>query len=236
MPFFPSCIMDLGALASFEYAACGDTPIYSCAGLLRPRLVSTLPLAAPRIFDNCIYRHQPAGRRSHAPVGQAIACSPASLAAARAIRRSRAKRRFTRTTPCPSNELCYSSFTGGVNPWNRRPIHRTHFWPQKARVPNEPNPTIGQSPDRRMAARGTRRVKRGRPAGVADAVGLTLRRQAHNEANASAFHRLIGGGREFARFERFEVCLEPLPVFVYAASAHTKGNGASREIETVGDL
>ena len=52
MPFFPSCIMDLGALASSEYAACGDSPIYSCAGLWRPRLVFTLPFAAPRIFDN----------------------------------------------------------------------------------------------------------------------------------------------------------------------------------------
>ena len=87
MPFFPSCIMDLGALASSEYAACGDTPIYSCAGLLRPRLVSTLPFAAPRIFDNCINRHQPAGRPSHAPVGRAIACPPASHAAAIAVRR-----------------------------------------------------------------------------------------------------------------------------------------------------
>jgi hypothetical protein len=26
------------------------------------------------------------------------------------------------------------------------PIHRPRFWPQKAKFPNKPNPTIGQSP------------------------------------------------------------------------------------------
>ena len=75
MSFFPSCIMDLGALASSEYAACGDTPIYSCAGLLRPRLVSTLPFVAPRIFDICINRRQPAARRSQ-PVARAHGLRP----------------------------------------------------------------------------------------------------------------------------------------------------------------
>jgi len=57
--FFPSCIMDLGALASPEWAACGDTPgkshIHSCAGFMRLRLVSTLPFAAPRIFGNKLF-------------------------------------------------------------------------------------------------------------------------------------------------------------------------------------
>jgi hypothetical protein len=89
--FFASCIMVSGALASPEYCCLRRhsrrSPIYSCAGLLRPRLVSTLPFAAPRIFDNCINRHQPAGRPSHAPVGRAIACPPASHAAAIAVRR-----------------------------------------------------------------------------------------------------------------------------------------------------
>jgi hypothetical protein len=90
-PFFPSGIMELGALASSGYAACGDTPIYSCAGLLRPRLVSTLPFAAPQIYDNCSLTTEyidtsPAGRRSHAG-GRAFGLSPGILAAARAIRR-----------------------------------------------------------------------------------------------------------------------------------------------------
>jgi hypothetical protein len=62
--------------------------IYSCADYLRPRLVSTLPLAAPRIFDNCINRHQPAGRRSHAGEAAHGQPPPASLAAARAIRQA----------------------------------------------------------------------------------------------------------------------------------------------------
>ena len=62
MLFSPSCIMNLGTPAWL--------PMYS----LRPRLVSTLPFAAPRIFDNCINRHHPAGRRSHAGWRWPIAC------------------------------------------------------------------------------------------------------------------------------------------------------------------
>jgi hypothetical protein len=53
--FFPSCIMDLGALASSNIPLAATLPqrsYDSCAGLLRPRLVSNLPFAAPRIFDN----------------------------------------------------------------------------------------------------------------------------------------------------------------------------------------
>jgi len=35
IPFFPSCIMVLGALVSPDYAACGDTPVYTPAPAVR---------------------------------------------------------------------------------------------------------------------------------------------------------------------------------------------------------
>jgi hypothetical protein len=56
MPFFPSYIMDLGTLA--------------------PAARLYLPFAAPRIFDNCISRYHPAGRRSHAGWRGPMACDP----------------------------------------------------------------------------------------------------------------------------------------------------------------
>ena len=65
-PFFPSGIIDLGALASLEYPARGDIPawlLYTLAPTSRARGSSQpWPFAAPRIFDNCINRHQRVAR------------------------------------------------------------------------------------------------------------------------------------------------------------------------------
>jgi hypothetical protein len=64
-PFFPSCI--IGFRDSRFTRMCRlrrhsrSVLTYSCAGLLRPRLVSTLPFATPRIFDNCIKSTSPGG-------------------------------------------------------------------------------------------------------------------------------------------------------------------------------
>jgi hypothetical protein len=107
---------------------CGDTParahIYSdptsCA-----RGSSILSFAAPQIFDNCISTkwRLPMANQPPAP-----------------------KRRFTRTTPCPSSEHCNNSSTGRRILGMAGPIHRTRFGPQNASLQNEPNPTIGQLP------------------------------------------------------------------------------------------
>jgi hypothetical protein len=61
-----------------------------------------------------------------------MACPPASLAAASAVRQPQAKPQFMRTTPCPCSELCYSSSTGWRNLGMCGPIHRTRFWPPKS--------------------------------------------------------------------------------------------------------
>jgi hypothetical protein len=65
-------------------------PIYSCVGFLRPRLVFTLPFAAPPIFDNCIKSTSPGGQADQL-VGRPVARPPASLAAARATASPRPK-------------------------------------------------------------------------------------------------------------------------------------------------
>jgi len=48
-PFFPSGIMDLGALASSKYAACGDTPQILLRRALAP--AASLYLAVCRASD-----------------------------------------------------------------------------------------------------------------------------------------------------------------------------------------
>jgi hypothetical protein len=99
-PFFPSCIMDLGALASPEYPACGDTPTalpYNyCADFLRPRLVSTgrLPRHGSLVVSSLTTENR-------SPGGQAGPC------------RWGGHGQLRETTPCSSSDFVISSLTCG---------------------------------------------------------------------------------------------------------------------------
>jgi hypothetical protein len=74
MPFFPSCILVLGVIFSprtrrLRRHSGQGSPI-PFRRTFAPAARSVLPFAAPRIFDNCIDRHQPA-RHSVFRAGQA---------------------------------------------------------------------------------------------------------------------------------------------------------------------
>jgi len=129
-PFFPSCIMDLGALFSLERGACAT---------LWPARPDTLNIL---MSDSCA--------RS-----LSLSCRSPRLDTSSSRRPSGG---YIGPTPCCLSDFCCSSVTGlefvgmlcgmsrGVLPPTGFQFRRSRFWPQERKAPNEPNPTIGQSP------------------------------------------------------------------------------------------
>jgi len=83
---------------------------YNSCGLLRPRLVSTLPFAAPRIFDNCIKSTSAGGQAEPCQVARAhglrtaiylVVAEPSAGRLCKEDEASPVYADITRTTPCP---------------------------------------------------------------------------------------------------------------------------------------
>jgi hypothetical protein len=131
MPFFLSCIMDSGAILPLERAACGDTPlgrphspdIFASGSCPRGSSL-VLQFAALRILTTSLRASQPAVTRSNSLL-------------------------FHRLLLWLVNRAgfvgCYMGcFVEYFLEWELQ-FDRMRFWPPECELPNEPNPTIGQS-------------------------------------------------------------------------------------------